>query len=133
MENHHHCKVCGNMISPSKHLCDRCAAKEPANTPLVDAIKNTMDSFNNNDFYKVWIALKTLISICPESIQKKAQPQIESLDKILANVSMKKKAAQLRMLHLTCQEHLSDMEALFKTVVTLLYDGGYLEFGRETK
>ncbi len=28
MENHHHCHVCGNMIGPSKTICEECGKKE---------------------------------------------------------------------------------------------------------
>lgn len=28
MENHHHCKICGNMISPSSEICIDCEKQQ---------------------------------------------------------------------------------------------------------
>jgi len=35
MENHHHCHICGNMISPSRQFCADCAEKRRDKSKLL--------------------------------------------------------------------------------------------------
>lgn len=46
MENHHHCRICGNMISPSKQICTSCDERRPRlklNPALEEAIEEFLD------------------------------------------------------------------------------------------
>lgn len=40
MENHHHCKICGNMISPSKRVCQDCERNPPVKRDEKDILSD---------------------------------------------------------------------------------------------
>jgi len=138
MENHHHCKICGNMISPEKTVCDNCLSAKgvikkltnPSVTEslLLSQIKSIMDNLNYAQWVKSWGNLKLFVSVCPESVRAKMQMKIDKIAKELSVTQ--KKGGELvygkeAIAHIQCEVHL-----LLQETMVALYNEGYLEFGK---